>query len=184
MVEQAHDLKTPIIEAEQHSYAGIIDPGLLGSVHGIKAPPVMALDGIGRVHFPVGFVVIGFLEYLVSTDSCFLELGKLFPGKRGTIYIGSSDGPMLCFDAVDLTYRITNKINFGLGGFTVHQDRSFLTLFDHDADFPLDFIHGKGLTVHESITAAEAAVFTVVGTFIANIEGGEKDDAVPVYVLL
>ncbi len=100
------------------------------------------------MNFVVRFVVVGFLEHLIGSDSDFVEHVKIFDRHRRRIDIHTTDLSVpftsCVFRVIDCFYGVGDIVRVRIGMFAVDADQTFVTnLTSKRFDFAVDLVHGE-----------------------------------------
>lgn len=87
-----HDFKAPVVQSEKSAYCHVVDAGIHRTVHGVKPPAVIALDGIAGMQFGITSVVVGLLEYLECPDSGTPKFAQILYAHGCRIDIDAANG--------------------------------------------------------------------------------------------
>ena len=178
--DQPEGVETPVGQADQGADADVVAAGLHGTAEAVEAVEEVALAGVGRVHAPVGLVVVGLLEDLVGADAHGLEGAVAGVVERCGVDVHPADLAVALAGVVDRAHAFGHEGGVVLRVLAEDEDEAlvpFLLQGDHLLD---EFARGQGAPHRLVVVSAEAAVPAGVDAVVTDIEGGEQHDAVAV----
>ncbi len=183
MINQAHHLEFPIVEAEQRADAHVVNSGVKGAVHTIQPPAIISFNRARRMHETVCLLVIGFLKDLIRADARFMQALQVFNRKRRGVDVHAPDRAFALARRparpVNRLQRRDHVIHVRRRMLAEHDNQAFMADFSgQDADFMVDFLLRQHVARHARIRRAEAAIEAIVDAGGAEIERRERDDAI------
>ena len=183
MHEQAYQIITVGIQAEQDTDSYIIDASLHGTVHGFRMIGIVALGASGMQLFVV-FLVIGFLEKNICTDTGFLQAAVVLHGSGCDIDVYPADGTILVLDAVDGLNGLQNVLDRVVQGiFAGFQSQTLVSHVLQGNHFAANFFLSQLLAGNGFVLNVIRAVRTAVYAIVGQVEGSEHDNAVAIETL-
>ena len=185
VVEHAHDLEAPVVQAEERPDGHVVDARFHGAVQGVEPPIVIGLDAAGGVDRTVGRVIVGFLEDLEGADAGALELAEVRDGHRRGVDVHPADlapaDARLDLDAVDPAHALGDVVRVGLRMLAVHGHQTLVAeRARKDPRLLFDLLEAEGAPLDGPIARAEAAVDAVVHAPAAAVQRREGDHPVVV----
>ena len=104
-----------LVQTEEYADAYVIDTALHGSIHGFRMITIVMLRS-GWVELFIAFLMIGFLEQDIGTDTGFLKLTIIFHGGCRNVYIDTADISIFMMDTVNGFNALQNVLNGVVNG--------------------------------------------------------------------
>ncbi len=185
----AQQLEAPIGQAVERTDAVVVNTGLLGTVHGVEAPPEIALDRAGGMQARVGAAVISFLKHLEGSQPAFVQHLQLGHAHRRGIHVHAADLPHAAARGHPHRIHRANALR------DVVHARFWMLTIDHDQPlvpefagqrfgFSTYFRHVQHAAFHGRVGAAQTAIDAVVDALAAHVERGKGHDTVIINLAL
>ena len=171
-------------QAEEYADTHIVTAALLGAVHGLRMPVIIALGARG-VQLFVLFFVIRFLEKDICANACRPELPVTLHVRCRNVHVHPPDGVSTLVHRVngadgiqDILQRIVDRVLPCLHG------QALVTHPDKGADLLLNLCLGQFLARDAAVFGMVRAVYTAIYAVIGKIQRGKEDNSVAVEFLL
>ena len=134
MTDKTENLKAPVVQSEKSANTDIIYSCLLRPIERGDPPFIVSLFSSKMVP-GVGFLIVCFLEYLVSSDTCLANFSESVNIKGSRIDIYPSYLTVSLLHTINHFCRMGNIISAIIGMFTIHQDKPLLTIIFESFNF-------------------------------------------------
>ncbi|OQB92105.1 MAG: hypothetical protein BWX83_00302 [Candidatus Cloacimonetes bacterium ADurb.Bin117] len=183
VVKQAQHLEFPVVEAHQGADAEVVDTCFHGAVEAVEAPEEIAL-GSTRMQVPVGFLVVGFLKYLVGADAHGFHGAEALNIQRRGVDVHPANLAFRVFGVINGLHGLGDVFRRIHGMLAVNHDEAFVAGFHQGLGFLNQLFAAEGGAHAFLVRDAEAAIDAVVHAFVAHVERGKEHDAVAVDAFL
>ncbi len=182
MGHQRQHLETPVVQAEEGADAHVVALRLHGPGDAVQPPEIIALERVAGMDAMVGFVVIGFLEDLIGADAGRLDRGIAGMVQRGGVEVHPANFALAGLDRIDLPHAIGHVMGVVLRMLAEDEDDALVAAVFQGFDLGAQVGRRERAADILGVGTAEAAVLTIVGALVADIQRREQDDAVAVDV--
>ena len=104
-----------LVQTEQYANTYVINTALHGSVHSFRMITIVMLRS-GWVELFIAFLMIGFLEQDIGTNTGFLKLTIIFHSGCRNVYIDTADISIFMMDTVNGFNTLQNILNGVVNG--------------------------------------------------------------------
>ena len=99
-----------LVQTEEYANTYVINTALHGSVHSFRMITIIMLRS-GRVKLFIAFLMVGFLEQDIGTDTGFFKLSIIFHGGCRNVHIDTANVSIFMMDTVNGFNTLQNILN-------------------------------------------------------------------------